>query len=94
MTYDQNTRLKAKELLFKSRIYRLFGMVFAIVGIMILAYLYHVAAEGDPMAVLQNIASIGYILMALTPAIFFSFLANRAHKKLYKLLSENKEKDN
>ena len=82
-----------RELALKVKTYRLFAVIFAVVGLVMMMYLYHNASEGgDVMVFLNNQSSIAMVLFPFVPAMIFSSISIRAEKQLKKLVGENKEK--
>ncbi len=83
---DEKTRLKARELLLRTRIYRFTAFVFAVIGLLIFLYLYFKDIGGDILTALSNPAIIAIILLPFLPAAVVSWMSVRSEKKLMKML--------
>lgn len=83
---NEQTRLKARELLLRTRIYRFTALVFAVIGLLIFLYLYFKDISGDVLTALANPAIVAVILFPFLPAAVVSWMAARTRKKLMKTL--------
>ncbi len=83
---DEETRLQARELLLRSKIYRFVALIFAGVGVLIFAWLYFKWFDGDLMEAATSVSTIFIIIIPFLPAFVLSSMAAGAEKKLAKLL--------
>lgn len=91
---DEKTRLKARELLLRSRIYRFIALVFAAVGLVIFMILYFKYVEGDIINALKKPSLVLIVLIPFLPAFLLSRMAIKAENKFMKILEDqNPEKD-
>lgn len=75
----------ARALLIKSRFYRIFALAFAVMGLVIFAYLYMTHIEGNFSEVLRNPSIIVILLVPFLPAIVLSLLAQKFERQFAKL---------
>jgi hypothetical protein len=85
---DEQTRLEARDLLLKSRIFRIIGIFFAIGGILLFIVLYLRFIEGDIVRALHSPAIIAIMIIPFLPAIIFAAMASRSEKKLKEILEK------
>lgn len=83
------SRAEAREYLMKSKIYRFMAMTFAAIGVLVFMYIIYKMANGDPMRVLENPATIAFVFIPFLPAIVLAMSADRAEKRLTALLTRN-----
>ena len=85
---DEQTRLKARELLLRSRIYRGVALAFAIMGLIIFVFLYLKHVEGDVLNALRSPSIIIILAISFLPAFVLSRMAVKAEKGLAKALQQ------
>lgn len=83
---DEKKRLEARELLLKSRIYRVIALVFAVMGVAIFALLYFKFIEGDVLSALRKPHLVLFVIIPFLPAFILSRIAFKAEDKLRKIL--------
>lgn len=83
---DEKTRLEARELLLRSRIYRVIALVFAAMGLVIFTVLYLKYMQGDILSALKKPSLVLIILIPFLPAFVLSRMAFKAENKFAKLL--------
>lgn len=83
---DEDMRLKARELLLRSRLYRFIAVVFALFGIILFWLLYTRYVEGDIAQALSRPGTVLLIVLPFLPASVLSWMAVRSEKKLAALL--------
>lgn len=88
---DEETRLKAREMLLRSRIYRFIALVFAALGLVMFLYLYFHRLDGDMMHALSKPGTVLVILLPFLPAAIMSWLAVRAENRFMALLEQLRE---
>lgn len=86
---DDKTRLKARELLLRSRIYRFSGLVFACLGVFIFVFLYLSHIEGHFWSSLRRPDLVAMIFLPFVPAAILSMMAARAEKKFMRLFHQD-----
>lgn len=74
-------RLLARSLLIKSRLYRLFALAFALMGVVIFVYLYFQHVEGQLFQALRDPFTIAIILIPFLPAVVLSLMAQKLEQK-------------
>jgi len=72
---------KARELVIKARIYRVLGLIFAVVGLVIFLIMFMRHVEGSFLSSLTNPFVITIIVFPFLPAAVLSFLAGRMEKE-------------
>ena len=88
---DEDTRLKARESLLRSRIYRFMALVFAALGLVLFVFLFFRYIEGDILHALKNPAVLLILVVPFLPAVILSGMAVKAEKKLAKLIAPDNE---
>ncbi len=88
---DEATRLKARELLLRSRLYRFIALVFFCLGLALFAFLYYQHVEGDVVAALRRPATVMILLLPFLPAVIFSWMTMRTENRFMKVLEQVKE---
>ncbi|MBU0800251.1 MAG: hypothetical protein KKA05_04535 [Alphaproteobacteria bacterium] len=86
MFKDENARLEARALLLRSRLYRMFALVSAFVGLIIFIILYMQTIEGRLEDALREPQTIAIIIVPFLPAVVLSIMAERAQKKFDKFV--------
>ena len=84
LEWGENRQL-ARALLIKSRFYRFFALAFAVMGVIIFAYLYLTHIEGNLLEALRTPSLIIVILVPFLPAIVLSLLAQKYERQFAKL---------
>lgn len=82
-------------MLLKARIFRVFALAFAVLGILLFGVIYSRHAGGNIFAALKDIHTVIIILVPFLPAAVLSFIASRTEKKFFALLrppAEDEEK--
>lgn len=82
-------KLQARALLIKSRVYRFFALVFALVGIAVFIVLYLKNIEGQFFQSLQSPMTIIILLFPFLPAAVLSWLAHRQEKLFIALMNSS-----
>jgi hypothetical protein len=77
----------ARELLLKSKTYRFFGNIFAVVGLIVFLGIYATAYSGDVQVALRDPLIVIFLIFPFIPAVVFSLRAKKAETALQKLLS-------
>lgn len=85
-----DTKLRAKEYLIKSKLYRFFALIFGVSGFVYLSFSYYSSIEQGGKA-FQDVMSLLLPLFPLLPAVVFSFMAKSAEKKVNELMKDPKE---
>ncbi len=75
---------KARELLIKSRVYRVLGLVFAVVGLAVFFVTFMRHVEGAFFSSLTNPFVVTMIIFPFLPAAVLSFLAGRLDREYMK----------
>ena len=88
---DEDTRLKARESLLRSRIYRFTALVFAVLGLVLFVFLFFRYVEGDIMHALKKPSIVLILVLPFLPAAILSRMAVEAEKKLAKLINAGNE---
>lgn len=88
---NEADRNKARALLIKAKSYRMFAIVFAMMGFAVFVLMYIQLADGDFFKAVQNPFSIFIIIFPFLPAFFLSRTAQKAESDLQKLLSAGKK---
>lgn len=86
MAGTDEQKAEARELLIRSKVYRLLAIVFLLVGIAVITMIYLNISGGDATKVFNNPAIIVGILVTFLPASVFSLMASKAEKKLSKIV--------
>lgn len=74
-------RLLARNLLMKSRLYRMFALFFAVMGVVIFISLFLSHTDGNFINALRDPTTIVVILVPFLPAVVLSLLAQRTEKQ-------------
>lgn len=88
MSFD----LKARELVIKARIYRVLGLIFALVGLVIFLIMFMRHVEGSFFSSLTNPFVVTMIIFPFLPAAVLSFLARRLEREYEKKYMQQQEK--
>lgn len=72
---------KAKELIIRSKLYRIVAYVMGLAGFVISATLYQKMGHGDPLYVMQNPLLILVFLLPFVPTVFLAMLSSRKRAK-------------
>lgn len=95
---EEKTRLKAREYLLRSRIYRFLAALCALVGLLIFLIFYFKNIEGDIVKALSSVSTAVFLFLPFLPAFVLSWLSMRSESKFlavmkeFKLLSSETEK--
>lgn len=81
--------MQARALLIKSKVYRLFALVFALVGITVFIVLYLKNIEGQFFDSLRSPMTIVILVFPFLPAAVLSWLANKQEKAFMTLLNSS-----
>jgi hypothetical protein len=81
-------KLEAKEYLMKAKIYRLFAIVSALVGLGLFLFLFFHMTHGNVMEIANNPMAVVILVFPFIPAFIFSRTSRNAEKKLKSLLEE------
>ena len=73
---------QAKKFLIKAKIYRIFAVIFLIGGLAFFAYVYFEKFDGDITKAVMNPMSVGFFVVSLLPALFFSWRAGVLENKM------------
>ena len=79
-------KVQARELLIRSKVYRILAIVFLFVGIAVIALIYRNVSGGDAARALENPAIIVGMLVTFLPAFVLSLMSSKAEKKLAKVI--------
>ena len=85
---DEETRLKARELLLKTRLYRFIALCFLIMGVALFIVLYLRFIEGDILAALRQPSLIFILLLPFLPAAVLTSMSAKAHKQFFETMEE------
>lgn len=88
---DEETRLKARELLLRSRIYRFMALAFAVLGLVLFVFLFFRYVQDDIIHAVKNLSILLILILPFLPAVILSGMAVKAEKKLKKLLGVEQE---
>lgn len=83
---DEKFRLEARDLLMRSRLYQLFALTAAVVGLIIFAFLYFENIDGRFDEALRDPATLVMVVMPFLPAIVLSIMAERARTRFIDML--------
>lgn len=78
-------RLLARSLLIKSRLYRFFALVFALMGVVVFMFLYFRHVEGQLLEALRDPSIIAIVVIPFLPAVVLSLMAQRLERQFMKL---------
>ena len=90
---DEQTRLKARELLLRSRVYRYSAIVFAVMGAVVFLALYFRYIEGDIIHALHNPMLVMILVLPFLPAFVLSWMAAKTANKFMVLLEKLQNSD-
>ena len=79
---------EARQLLIKSRLYRIIAVCMLGFGMLILSVVYFRNVQGHEFEVLLDPGTIGMVLVPFIPAVVFATMTGKAEKKLDKILGE------
>jgi hypothetical protein len=74
----------------KARTYRLFALIFVLVGILLFSYMYTTKLQGRFAQAIQDPFTITIFLLPFLPAFFLSWLASGYEKKFDELVKKLK----
>ena len=83
---DESDRKQARELLLKTKVYKLLATVFAAGGALVFLILHYQYFGGDFVASLKDPMTIVLVLFPFVPSLILSFRARKAEQALQKLL--------
>lgn len=83
-------RLLARSLLMKSKLYRMFALFFAVMGVVIFVSLFVSHVDGNFIKALSDPTTIAVVLVPFLPAVVLSLLAQRTEKKFAALKPHDK----
>lgn len=75
-----------RELTIRAKVYRIIAMVFAFLGFLVFAVLFHTKYEGHLLRALHDPASVLLFFVPFLPAVVLTWLAGRAERKRAELL--------
>ncbi len=78
-------RLLARSLLMKARLYRMFALFFALMGVVIFISLFLSHVDGNFIKALRDPTTIAVILVPFLPAVILSLMAQRTEKQFASL---------
>lgn len=90
---DERTRLKAREYLLKTKLYRFITIAFLLIGVILFIFLYLTHVEGNVMDALRRPVTVLIFLVPFLPAAFLSFLTRKTEKKLFSILNTDNPED-
>lgn len=76
-----DNRLLARSLLMKSKIYRMFALFFAVMGVVIFIALFLSHIDGNFIAALRDPKTITLILVPFLPAVVLSLMAQKTERQ-------------
>jgi hypothetical protein len=82
---------KARKIIIRARVYRLFAILFAGAGVIIFVILYLQQMEGDIVNALKDRAFLTILLLPFLPAFILSLIAKRLESKYFKLVAREKQ---
>jgi len=91
MSYTEQQRKDARELLIRSRLYKIVAYAFMGVAFLIFALFYSMFAKAGFLAFVKNPFLIGMILFPFVPAYAFAIMSKNRRSKAIKILSEGIE---
>jgi hypothetical protein len=84
---QESDRVRARELLIKTKAFRVFSIIFAVLGLIIFLVIYAQYYGGDPLRAVQDPMIILIVILPFVPAFIFSNRAKKAEDSLKKLLT-------
>lgn len=78
--------VQARKVILKSRFYRLFAILFAVVGCMVFLGLF--MGERGGFALFQSLEPVLLVLLPFLPAAFLSWYAGRLERKYFRLVGK------
>lgn len=91
MTETFKSQNQLKDLSSSAKVMQFCADIFAVLGIIIFAYLYFDHWENNPWAALSDPMFVVSILIPFVPAACFAYAASKKRAKMRKLLDENKK---
>jgi FtsH-binding integral membrane protein len=88
MSYSESQRKEARELIIKSRLYKIVSYGFLCMAVVVFIFFYAMFAEQGFLNFIKNPFLIGMILFPFVPAYVFAFMSKRRRSKAVKILSE------
>ena len=88
---QESDKQVARELLIKSKIYRVFAVAFALMGVGVFVAIYAIGYHADPVAALHDPMAVVYVIFPFLPAIVLSRKASKAEKQLVKMAGNKAE---
>jgi hypothetical protein len=89
---DEKTRLEARELYMRAKVYRILALVFAAVGLLIFISLYINNVGGGIFEALHRPSTVLIVLLPFLPSYIFSRLSVKAEKKFTAMMAAHKAK--
>ena len=86
---DEEIRLKAREYLLKTRLYRFIALCFLIAGVALFIVLYLRYIQGDALAALRQPVLVLILLIPFIPAAVLTSMAGKAQKNLMAIMDEH-----
>lgn len=86
---DEETRLKAREYLLKTRLYRFIALCFLILGVALFIVLYLRFIEGDALTALRQPSLILILLLPFLPAAVLTSMSAKAHKQFFRIMEDH-----
>lgn len=77
---------KAKEHIFRARLYRVMAYLLAFSAFLIAVFIYNTLGHGKPIHVVQNPVLIAVLLLPFVPAFFLAMLSKKKRAKATKIL--------
>lgn len=78
----------ARKLLIKSKVYRVFALAFAVLGLIVFSVLFYNQSGGDFTKAMGDPLMIVILIFSFFPAATFSWLSSRLESKLAKMLGD------
>ena len=82
-------KAEARQLLIKSKFYRAFAMVFAVLGLVVFGILYSVTLEGNIFNALESPSSLIMLVFPFLPAIFLTWKSGKMEDKAQEFFSDS-----
>jgi|GEM_PF-2716162 len=89
---SEDIKVQARELLLRARLFKLFAVIFALMGLFVFCLLFMRHINGNLEQALQRPSTVVIIFMPFLPAFILSFLAKRSEKEFFGFIRTQNEK--
>ena len=89
---DDSQRQEARKYLVRAKTFRLIGILFALIGIGIFAFLYlKLSGDGKFLMAMMDPFMIGTVLFPFVPAFLLTMMGRMSEKRVMKVVQQAKE---